>query len=234
MKKSLYEFCIENNKSGLLLEWDDTANGEMTPKMVAYGSGKKVWWRCEKGHTWQAVINSRSNGSGCPVCAGKVVLNGYNDLATELPELAQQWHPSQNAPLTPSQVTRGSHRLVWWRCKKGHEWQANVSSRTLEQTGCPYCANRKVLAGFNDLATQEPKIAQQWHPTLNGSLMPEQVTAGSKRKVWWICSEGHVWKAVVFSRTGSRKTGCPVCAGNVSQKKRRWYNMLEQNGKLKK
>ena len=60
-----------------------------------------------------------------------------------------------------------------------------------------------------------PEIAAQWHPTLNGNLTPAMVTAGSRKKVWWICSEGHVWKAAIYSRGGKQKTGCPVCAGKV-------------------
>lgn len=369
MKRSRYEFCMENHKEDLLLEWDREKNGELSPETVTHGSGKRAWWRCAQGHTWQAVINSRSNGSGCPFCAGKRVCSGENDLLTELPELARQWHPDKNLPLTPSQVTRGSHirvwwrcekghewravvkaraegngcpacagrklvsgendlaavypelaaqwhpvkngtltpdmvlsssmrrvwwrcekdhewqagirdrgngtgcpycsgqrveagvndlasrypeiasqwhpvrngnqkaqeaavssnRRVWWRCELGHEWQASISSRTLGQTGCPYCANRKVLAGFNDLEALEPKIAAQWHPTLNGTLTPKDVTAGSRRKVWWLCPEGHVWKTAVYARTGAKRTGCPACAGNVSTKKKRHYDAMQRS-----
>ena len=43
-------------------------------------------------------------------------------------------------------------------------------------------------------------------------------TPGSHKKVWWRCSENHVWKAVVYSRTSDKRCGCPVCAGKVSQK----------------
>ena len=86
-------------------------------------------------------------------------------------------------------------------------------------SGCPYCAGRKVLPGFNDLATLEPKIAAQWHPTLNGGLTPDGVTVGCHRKVWWQCQEGHVWKAAIYSRAGPQKCGCPICAGRVSKKR---------------
>ena len=85
--------------------------------------------------------------------------------------------------------------------------------------GCPYCAGKRVLAGFNDLATLCPEIAAQWDPSLNGALTPEMVMPGSHQKVWWRCPEGHVWKAAVFSRTGKQKCGCPVCAGNVRREK---------------
>ena len=77
----------------------------------------------------------------------------------------------------------------------------------------PVLHKQKVLAGFNDLATVEPRIAAEWHPTLNGALTPEMVTVGSTKKVWWECPLGHVWKAAIYPRTGAKKCGCPVCAG---------------------
>lgn len=55
-------------------------------------------------------------------------------------------------------------------------------------------------------------------PTLNGGLTPEMVTAGSNRKVWWQCPLGHTWKAVVYSRAGSQRCGCPICAGKGKRK----------------
>ena len=77
---------------------------------------------------------------------------------------------------------------------------------------------------INDLATTHPRIAEQWHPTLNGKLAPQMVTAGSTRKVWWICPEGHVWRTAVYNRAGRNKqTGCPVCAGNARVKYRQRY-----------
>ena len=160
-------------------------------------------------------------GAGCPICANDVVQAGYNDLATLFPAVAAEWHPTKNGNLTPSQVVSGSHQTVWWRCSLGHEWRAEIVDRTRGTNGCPYCGNKKVLAGFNDLASIEPEIAAEWHPTLNGALTPEMVTAGSNRKVWWLCPDGHVWRTAISNRTNAKKrTGCPVCAGNVSQKHR--------------
>lgn len=112
-------------------------------------------------------------------------------------------------------MASGTRRKVWWQCEKGHEWRTAVAHRTTTGAGCPYCTGRQVLPGFNDLATAEPEVAGQWRPDLNGALRPDMVTAGSHKKVWWQCPEGHVWKAVVYSRTGPKKCGCPVCAGKV-------------------
>ena len=149
------------------------------------------------------------------MCAGKVVIPGENDLATLYPEVAEQWDGEKNGTLTAKEVSPYSNRKAWWRCREGHSWQAAIAARTKRKTGCPYCTGRKVLAGYNDLATAEPFVAMQWHPTLNAPLTPEQVSAGSRRQVWWQCSLGHVWKARVHSRTGKQRSGCPVCAGRA-------------------
>lgn len=197
-------------------QWDVKKNAPLTPEMVTAGTRRKVWWKCARGHSWQASVASRViQRTDCPVCAGKTVVQGENDLASLYPALAAEWDCEKNGTLTPQQVTPSSNRKVWWRCEKGHSYAAVIASRTVRGTGCPYCANRKVLPGFNDLETVEPKIAEQWHPTLNGNLTPGMVTAGSHRRVWWQCPEGHVWKAVIYSRAGPQKCGCPVCAGKT-------------------
>ncbi len=214
----------------LAAQWHPKKNGSLLASQVVAGSRRKVWWQCEKGHEWQATIASRAlDGAGCPVCAGKQIVPGENDLASRFPLVAAQWHPEKNGPLTPEQVSPYSNRRVWWLCPLGHAWRTAVSARTMRGSGCPYCSGKKVLAGFNDLATLEPEIAAQWHPTLNGTLTPEMVTLGSNKRVWWQCSEGHVWQALVFSRAGSQKCGCPVCAGTISKRRLRRSRRLAED-----
>ena len=199
----------------LARQWDAEKNAPLTPQQVTAGTRRKVWWKCARGHSWRASVASRANQkTGCPICGGKEVLPGFNDLASQNPVLAAQWDAERNEMFTPQQVTLTSNRKARWICEKGHSFQAVIASRA-NGTGCPYCTNKKVLAGFNDLATVEPRIAAEWHPTLNGALTPEMVTAGSTRRVWWECPLGHVWKAVIYSRTGAKKCGCPVCAGKT-------------------
>lgn len=197
--------------------WHPEKNGTLTPEQVMPGSHKSYWWRCERGHEWQAVPFAMVGGSGCPYCAGKRAIPGQTDLATTHPELAAQWHPERNGGKGPGTVSAGSVKRVWWRCERGHDYQAPVFSRA-SGTGCPYCAGKKVWPGFNDLATVYPALAREWHGSLNGTLGPEQVTRGSHRKVWWQCPEGHVWKTVVYARAKPNGTGCPVCAGKVKRR----------------
>ncbi len=107
-------------------------------------SGKKVWWKCSKGHEWQATVTHRSNGTGCPICANRQVLIGYNDFQTLYPDLAKEWNYDKNGERMPTDITSCSQKKVWWRCKNGHEWEARVFNRTLHGSGCPICfANKK-------------------------------------------------------------------------------------------
>ena len=209
----------------LAAEWHPTKNGELTPKQVTISSGTKVWWhkKCvtrEPAHEWQATISHRSQGRGCSVCHGLTVQTGVNDLATIDPALAAEWHPTKNGELAPQQVTPGTNKKVWWRkkCVTGepaHEWQATISSRSLG-TGCSVCEGLTVQTGANDLATIDPALAAEWHPTKNGELTPKQVTFSSNKNVWWRkkCVTGepaHEWQAAISNR--SLGTGCPECAG---------------------
>jgi hypothetical protein len=123
-------------------------------------------------------------------------------LAKTHPKLAKEadgWDPKD--------VTAGSGRKMAWKCSDGHTWIASPHTRTGKSgTNCPICSNRKVLAGFNDLATTHPELAKQaygWDPTT--------VVAGTEKKYSWLCLEGHEWSSSISNRTRN-KSNCPTCA----------------------
>ena len=210
-----YYFAVKANSLAVKLphiaaEWHPTKNGKLQPEMISWVSGKRVWWQCALGHEWRAQVSSRKNGCGCPICSGKQILTGFNDLATTNPELLAQWHPIKNGELTPKKVSKGTGRAVWWQCNRGHEWQVSVAARVRGEN-CPYCAGKRVLVGFNDLKTNNPKLAQEWNYLKNAPLTPERVTTGSEKSVWWKCARDHEWKANIGDR--SRGNGCPFCSG---------------------
>lgn len=213
----------------LAKEWNYDKNGKLKPEFVSYGSDKKVWWRCIKGHEWPAVISSRIKKSGCPICAGQKVLIGYNDLKSQNPNLAKEWNYERNT-FKPNEVTSKSNREVWWICEKGHEWPAKISSRA-KGHNCPFCSNQKVLEGYNDLKTLYPEIAKEWNYNKNGKLKPTEVVAKSNKKVWWICEKRHEYDAIIGERTRNN-TGCPYCSNT---KLLIGYNDLEtKNPKIAK
>lgn len=195
-------------------EWHPTKNGGLEPNAIGKSSDRKVWWFGECGHEWQARVSDRaSGGTNCPYCAGKRVLKGFNDLATLEPEIASEWHPTKNGKLTPENVTSKNNRKVWWQGKCGHQWDMPISKRTTRGYGCPYCAGKRVLPGFNDLATLAPELASEWHPTKNGKLTPKDVVKTSNKKAWWVCDHGHEWHARISNRTAGGNN-CPVCSNH--------------------
>ena len=125
--------------------------------------------------------------------------------------LLREWDAARNGGLTPSDVSFGSHQKVWWLCSKGHSWQAKVYSRSAG-SGCPYCTGRKETPE-NSLAIQVPALEAEWDAEKNAPLKFADLTVGSHKKVWWLCDKGHAWRAVVNSRTGKQRCGCPICAG---------------------
>ncbi|MCI8619698.1 MAG: zinc-ribbon domain-containing protein [Oscillospiraceae bacterium] len=193
----------------LVREWSDK-NLPLTPDKITYGSNKIVWWKAACGHEWQTSVKARSKGENCPICSGARVVEGINDLATLKPELAQEW--SDKNEIKSTEVSIGSHKKVIWKCRHGHEWEASIKSRTINRTGCPYCSHNKVLEGFNDLASQMPKVAAEWSEK-NYPLLPTMVTPFANRKVWWKCSKGHEWHTLISTRSGGSK--CPYCSGQI-------------------
>ena len=191
-------------------QWDYEKNGELLPSQVTVGSHKRVWWVCEKGHSWRAQIQNRTVGdSGCPYCAGKVSVPGETDLATLYPDVAQEWDYEKNGELLPSQVAAKSNKSVWWVCEKGHSWRAQIHNRTAANTHCPDCVGKAAIPGDTDLATLYPNVAREWDYEKNGELLPSQVLPGSGKRVWWICENRHCEKRAIYLRAFSR--GCKVC-----------------------
>ncbi len=131
------------------------------------------------------------------------------------PDIMAEWDWEKNNKLgiSPINITYGTHKKAWWICKRNHSWEANISNRVRLNRGCPYCARQLPIVGENDLATTNPDLAKEWHPTKNGNITPQQVTNGSHKKTWWICKNGHEWESVIKNR--SKGIGCPVCSNKM-------------------
>lgn len=146
------------------------------------------------------------------------VLNKKETVA-DYPELLKFWHPTKNGNLSPYDVAKGTDKFIWWICDKGHEYDGTprrvLRGLNKKTKGCPFCAGQRVCL-YNCLATTHPEIAKKWHPTKNGNLTPNDVTAGSSARIYWLCNKGvlcdHEWEAPV-KKLKELKNGCPFCAG---------------------
>ena len=195
----------------LLNEWHPILNGTLKPQYFSYSSSKKMWWKCSKcGHEWQASISHRTTSNeGCPVCSGRTVKQGVNDLATVNPSIAIDWHPTKNGSLTPKNVTASSGKSVWWLCREcGYEWKTTVLSRN-QGAGCPGCSGRVLVKGKTDLLTMYPDLAKEFLEDKN-NIKAEDCFADGAKKYWWKCSKcGHEWQASISNR--AKGSGCHAC-----------------------
>lgn len=190
---------------------------EGDPTQVTAGSNRKFTWHCNKGHSYIATPKRRTNGGGCSVCAGKVVIPGFNDLATINPMLAKEadgWDATKFAA--------NSEKQLQWRGLCGHRWIAQIGNRN-KGAGCPICEGKQILVGFNDLLTTNPDVAMEadgWDP--------RSVMAGSSKKVWWRCLYGHRWQASLQTR--KRGSGCPTCAqSGFDPNENGWLYLIEHD-----
>lgn len=188
--------------------FDPALNPGVDLRMVDPRSKAKLSWRCQLGHVWTVAPANRLGGQGCPYCANKKVLKGFNDLASKFPEIAAQWSFERN-PKLPDEVNFASNAVHWWKCELNHLYRQAISNKTLKVYKCPYCSRKTVLKGFNDLASEFPELSKEWHPSRNGTLKPEMVVSGTSRRIWWKCTAGHEWPAAPSTRI--KGIGCPSC-----------------------
>lgn len=134
--------CLSTTNPEVLTSWDYSKN-TIKPEEVTSGSGKIVYWHCDKCHTeYQKKIGEQVR-YGCSYCNGKYPIKGKNDLATLYPDVAKEWNYEKNGDLTPDCVTAMNTRKVWWKCSScGREWQAYIENRTRDNNGCPSCQAR--------------------------------------------------------------------------------------------
>lgn len=144
-------------------------------------------------------------------------------MQSKRPNIAKQAHGWD-----PTEYTHGSKEKIEWMCDLGHIYSCTINARTSreDEDGCPYCAGKSILKGFNDLASQFPEIAKEadgWDPS--------EVTVKSGKRLGWICNEGHKWRCMVANRTPPTSSGCPECCEKgFNPGKRAWFYLMERPG----
>lgn len=341
---------LEENNPTLSSEWDYEKNYPLTPKDVPPSSRIRVWWICKYGHSWEAKVESRNSGRGCPQCAKEIrtsfpeqaiyyyinkcysnAENGYildgneidiylpdykigieydgsyyhksreekeigkykrlkeygvylirvreneivpannsyddyvlskyirNDfdnlnnaiqkliekidkiikkksyitidsekdlmeiqksyfqnkkdksISVKIPNIASEFDIEKNGGMTPELVYAGDNRKYWWKCEKGHSYQESPNARNGGHN-CPFCSNHQILAGYNDLLSQYPKLASEFDEETN-KISVGNVLAGGHKKYCWKCKNGHQYFASCSQRI-KHNSGCPYCSGH--------------------
>lgn len=215
------ETDIATTNPELMSLWDYEKNAEegIYPENIKSGSDVKTWWKCENGHSWQTMTKQLTRGRRCPYCSGNKVATGETDLATVRPDLAEEWHPTKNKGLKPSDIMPRYSKKVWWLGKCGHEWRANPDHR-YRGSGCPICLGMKALTVENSIFEMAHDIVKDWDYDKNGDLHPKNVAWKSGKDIWWKCDNGHSYQMKPNTKiTINKKTkelhiaDCPYCSG---------------------
>lgn len=204
----------------IALEWNYEKNKGLTPEMFNRASATKVWWKCVNGHEWESSIASRTvNGAGCIICAkqkirvGQVnakIKSGGKLLFDLCPELKEEWDYKKNVFIDTSCILAYSSQKVWWKCANGHEWMSVIQVRA-KGSKCPWCYGYRAIPGKSDLFSERPELEEIWNYEKNGHIEPTKLKQHSNKKVWWKCTNGHEWEAVISSVAYGRR--CPYCSG---------------------
>ena len=145
---SLKQWASENNAK-ILSEWDYVLN-DVLPEAISPFSHKKVYWKCDKGHSYQQSISAKTKeNQHCPYCSGQRVLKGFNDLKTWCKnnarlDIINAWDCDKNTVLMDD-ISYGSNKRVWWRCENGHSYQATIKYKTSGKfNSCPDCCKNRI------------------------------------------------------------------------------------------
>lgn len=151
-------------------------------------------------------------------------------MLTECQAVIQEWDADKNPEMDAHKLTYGSSKEVWWRCDKGHSYKCRIVHRTVDGVGCPYCANRKLLVGYNDLLTVNPELCLDWDYDANYPKTPQDFIVGSSKTAHWLCHTcGHKWSTTIDSRCQGKN--CPKCA-QLQRIKTYKQKKIQQNGSL--
>ena len=89
------------------------------------------------------------------------------------------WERNNSMGLNPSLLLQYSNKRAWWKCNCRHSWVASIAKRTVGR-GCPFCSGKKILQGYNDLATTNPELLEEWDYNKNKEPSSEK----GKENVW--------------------------------------------------
>lgn len=205
----------------LMKDWDWEKN-EVSPDEITCGMHKQICRKCHKcGYRWESRVDTavKSKHIGCPVCRK----DKFVDL---FPSIASEFDVEKNIGVDINTLSPSSNKKLWWKCSKGHKWEAFVYNRTKRGDGCPYCSG-KLATEENNLLVLYPDVIKYWDCDKNSGLDPKDVLPMSNKKVWWVCTEGHSYYTAVFNWT--RKHGCTYClsTSSVSLERSVYYNYIE-------
>lgn len=173
----------------------DKLNSGLDPERIIFSKKTPIEFVCDKGHVFNKTIAKMLKDDSCPICHS----GGY---LSENAQLANEWDSEANIadPDTPDSMDGllvGSNKRVHWVCSDcGHKWVNQIFNRGVKHQGCPKCANLRISEKAKArYARKSPlsdykDVAKYWDTDLNEDA-PDEISATSPAKRWFICENGH-------------------------------------------
>ena len=170
-----------------------------------FNTHTKTWWRCSKGHKWEAIYDSLRDGTGCPFCAGN-----KPKKPTDYCRLAEKMGLKWLGPQVSSVRDK-----TGWECSRGHTWEAAYS--TIQQGHrCLRCSG-KALKDAIDYHSLAKKCNYKW-------LGP--FPANTRTKTKWQCEKGHVWTST-YNRI-QQGCRCSYCTNRRPKTPEDYYKLAQK------
>jgi len=185
---------MTNTHPQLAKEYQGDAN------LIIAGTHKKLDWKCITcEHEWNSQCKSRSQGCGCPACAGRLHSDGRNSMFNTHPHLAIDYQGDAKL------IIAGTNETLGWKCSTcEHDWKSKGANR-VQGKGCPACAGQVIHSdGRNSMANTHPQLAKEYQGDAN------LIMAGTHTTLDWKCNTcEHEWRAIGNNRF--QGNGCPAC-----------------------
>lgn len=241
LKKSLFDWCMENDKQYLLDEWDYDKNDFLIPDYVSYLSDIVIDWKCKFGHTWEEPLCNRTkNGHVCKKCKEikkkqieqekqnakerrkeKETKTMNSSFAIMHPVETDEWLYSDDNIITPYNVLPASQKYATWRCRFcGHIWRTTFNNRH-QGHGCKVCNSPSAIMKKSH-KTFVDEVYQR-----NDNINVDETYIDSRTKIWFSCKQcGHRWRKSPENML--KYCICPIC--NKSKGEQAIYKVLYDNG----
>ena len=192
---------------------------------ISASLSRSCWWYCkEHDHHYKFSVRAmlNENSLGCKACEKHRISIGRN-----YPELLKEWDYDKNNS-SPFEVSANNVAWVWWKCPLGHSYRTQANDKTSRGVSCSVCFGRRVVSGFNDLATKASPVVVSEYDLAKNDLPPQKIYWKTERSVWWKCSKDHAWKTRVNHRTVTG-TSCPKCTAKVSKAEQELFGVLKEH-----
>ncbi len=161
----------------------------------------KYVWRCSKGHTWEARLDSVREGRWCRQCS----TDRQKKTIEEMQALASKLGGKCLSPVYVNAFTK-----LRWQCGQGHTWEASPH-HIKGGRWCRICGNKRAIGERTTTMSEIRALAT----ARKGECLSESYTPG--KNIRWKCEHGHVWEAELHNVKS--RSWCPICGHRRSGKK---------------